>query len=90
MPRIKNYLELNVLAKAQQLRRLSENINFKIKINSWEGMRHQYCLTVNGQKKSNGNTQRRVGEKRARVLNFPLAKPKASKQQRGPGGAEKK
>jgi ribosomal protein S13 len=80
MPRIKNYLELNVLAKAQQLRRLSEHINFKIKINSWEGMRHQHCLTVNGQKKGNGNTQRRLGERRARYLNFPLAKPKATKQ----------
>lgn len=69
---IEHYVE----PKALQYRHLGENISAKIKNQSYEGQRHQYCLPLNGQKNANHKTQQRLGLIRAKLFSFPLAKPK--------------
>jgi len=75
MPLVNSYLDANYRTRAQILREVGDNINLKIKMHSFEGQRHQYCLAVNGQRNSNMKTQQRLGLLRAKMLNFPLARP---------------
>lgn len=75
MPLVSTFLDANYRSKAQIQREIGDNINLKIKMHSFEGQRHQYCLAVNGQRNSNMKTQQRLGMLRAKALNFPLARP---------------
>lgn len=53
---------------------------------SYQGLRHQMCLPVHGQRtRSNAKTQRKLGQRRALLYNIPLLNKKA-KQMANSGG----
>lgn len=54
---------------------------------SYQGLRHQMCLPVRGQRtRSNAKTQRKLGAERAKLFNIPVLSKKA-KQSATAGGA---
>lgn len=62
------------------MRREAADIIAKIRIQSFQGQRHQFALPLRGQKSPSARTQQILGVQRARLLNFPLWKPKAATQ----------
>ena len=64
-----------------------DNILAKVRMGSYQGLRHQMCLPVHGQRtRSNAKTQRKLGKQRADLFNIPLLSKKA-KQTANQGGA---
>ena len=63
-----------------------DNILAKVRMGSYQGLRHQMCLPCHGQRtRSNAKTQRKLGARRAELFNIPLLSKKA-KQSAGSGG----
>lgn len=77
IPVISNYVEANFPNKSTAIRFDSERVLKLIRVQSYRGQRHQHCLPLNGQKKTNARTQRRLGMERARAFGFPLVRPKS-------------
>lgn len=84
--RISKQMEDYIPNRNEIFRITGDAINTKIKIHSYEGMRHQYAVGVRGQRRANGAAQRRLGPARARLYSFIMAKP--SKKKKG-GAADK-
>lgn len=82
IPDLMQIIEARVAPKSLQLRAIGEDIQHKIKSHSYQGMRHQYCLPVHGQKVHNHKTQQKLGLLRARVFSFPLAKASRKKNKK--------
>lgn len=55
-----------------------DNILAKVRMGSYQGLRHQMCLPVHGQRThTNAKTQRKLGVRRAQMFNIPLLSKKA-------------
>jgi small subunit ribosomal protein S13 len=84
---IKAKIETTFEPKHAVLKRQGDNILAKVRMGSYQGLRHQMCLPVHGQRtRSNANTQRKLGKARAALFNIPLLSKKA-KQSANAGGA---
>jgi len=78
--RISKHMESFIPNRNEVFRITGDNINQKIKLHTYEGMRHQYAVSVRGQRRANGATQRRLGPARARLYSFVMAKPSKKKK----------
>lgn len=83
---IKQKIESTYQPKHAVLKRVGDNILAKVRMGSYQGLRHQMCLPVHGQRtRSNAKTQHKLGEIRAKLFNIPLLSKKA-KQTANAGG----
>ncbi len=78
--KIGNYVESYIPERNEVYRVTGDNIHNKIKLHTYEGMRHQYAVSVRGQRRANGATQRRLGPARARLYSYIMAKPSKKKK----------
>jgi small subunit ribosomal protein S13 len=83
IPVLSDYVAAIYPNKSNAQRVEAERIQRLVRLQSYRGQRHQYCLPLNGQKVLNGNTQRRIGIERARVFGFPLVRSKIAQPKHG-------
>jgi small subunit ribosomal protein S13 len=83
---IKSKIETTFEPQHAVMKRMGDNILAKVRMGSYQGLRHQMCLPCHGQRtRSNAKTQRKLGQRRAELFNIPLLSKKA-KQNIGSGG----
>ena len=70
--RIKQYVESNFQPRHIEEKSLAARILHKVKIGSYQGIRHTQCLPVRGQRtQTNARTQRKLGRQRMIAYNIP-------------------
>jgi len=70
---IKAKIESTFKPRHEAIKRMGDNILAKVRMGSYQGLRHQMCLPVHGQRtKCNAKTQRKLGLKRAQLFNIPI------------------
>lgn len=77
---IGNQFEPHLPIRTDIIKNTSEAIQNLIKIRTYRGIRHQYAVSVNGQRRNNGSTQRMLGPRRAKEMNFSMARPSRRKK----------